>query len=208
MADERANAATHAFGFILSLGAAFAIARFAPQLNAADATACFIFVATLLALYGVSTLSHAVPPSPLQDRLRALDQGAVYLLIAGTYTPLIWIGRNGPTQGIALALVWTAAILGFYSKVVRGHRVNAVQTQSYLLLGWVPAIFLWETVTNETLTWVAAGGICYTVGVVFLKNDHRVKYFHAIWHLWVVGGSGCHFYAVYHCLVVPKLGLG
>ena len=206
-ADERANTLTHAFGFALSLLAALAMSRVVFRLNVADALACIVFVLSLLVLYAVSTLSHAVRPSPLQDRLRAWDQGVVYLLIAGTYTPLIWIGDNSLSQGIALTLVWCAACLGFYSKVFAGHRVNAVQTQSYLLLGWVPAIFLRQTVTVEALAWVAAGGLCYTVGVVFLKFDYRVKFFHAAWHLLVVSGSACHFYAIYRLLVIPKIEL-
>ena len=200
-----ANVVTHASGLVLSVMAVVVVGWIGPRMPLGDAIASMIFAISLVALYAVSTLSHAVKRSALQDHLRALDQGFVYLLIAGTYTPFVWSGDNPITRSIALCGIWFAALCGFYTKVFVAHRVNAVQTYSYLLLGWLPAIFLKDAVSAETLKWIAAGGICYTVGVAFLKNDGRVPFFHAVWHLCVIGGSICHFHAVYRFLMLPRV---
>lgn len=202
--EERVNAITHALGFVLSLLAMLAIGSLSAKLSRGDAIAGLVFGSTLVTLYAVSTLSHAVPRSALQDLIRSWDQGTVYLVIAATYTPFIWTGADPVRRNVVLAAVWLAAAAGFASKVFGKHRVNALSTLSYLLLGWVPAIFLKGAVTWETFAWIAAGGVSYTVGVAFLKWDYRAKFFHATWHLCVIVGSACHFYAIYQLVLVPR----
>ena len=205
VAEEAANTVTHAIGLALSLAGAFAIGRAAPSLSLGTTWVCGLFVTTLIGLYTVSSCSHLVPRSMLQNRLRAWDQGAVYLLIAGTYTPFIWASLAFPGRAIGLSLLWCAAAAGFVSKVIAQHRVNSMRPRSYLLLGWLPAVFLFRHVPGATLFWMGAGGLSYTLGTLFLKADTRVPYFHATWHLFVVLGSACHFYAIYDFLMAPEL---
>ncbi len=205
VAEEIANGLTHALGFILSIMGALLVARSASLLRLGTLFSCSVFLVTLVGLYALSTLSHLVKRSRMQDRLRAWDQGAVYLLIAGTYTPFAWAALVPPARQVGLAALWLAAGAGFFSKVVVRHRVNNMQTHSYILFGWIPAAFLFREVPASTLFWMAVGGLSYTLGTLFLKIDHRAPYLHALWHLFVVGGSACHFYAIYQFLIVPEL---
>lgn len=201
--EEVANTATHAFGFVLSLIGTWFFLHVAPALTAGEAAACFVFAATLLVLYAVSALSHLIPPSRWQNRLRSWDQGAVYLLIAGTYTPFAWVGAASPSRELFLLALWGAATIGFLSKVVVRHRVNSMRPHSYILLGWVPALYLFYGAPTQVLFWVAMGGVSYTIGVGFLTMDRRAPYLHAAWHLFVVAGSSCHYYAIYLACVSP-----
>lgn len=193
--EERVNTMTHGLGCVLAiLGAALIIWR--RELDGL-AVACFVYAASLVMLYAASACSHAFQEPELKHRLRSFDQGAIYFLIAGTYTPFIWSGLPPGGRWLLMAAVWSAAVLGFHAKVVRQHRVNAVATRTYVLLGWLPAIALIGTVSGECLAWMLIGGVCYTVGIIFLKLDHRVRFFHAVWHLFVMAGSATHYYAIY-----------
>jgi len=128
--------------------------------------------------------------------MRSWDQGAIYLLIAGTYTPgIIAFCPNWAAAGL-LTLVWSLATYGFYCKVIAQKRLNSVTTATYLALGWGPAMVLVPFVPRVFFLWLLAGGILYSIGVVFLLNDHRVKYFHAAWHLWVIAAAAAHYFAI------------
>ncbi len=114
----------------------------------------------------------------------------VYLLIVGTYTPLMWKYVPAAILWPMLALIWAAAAAGFYSKVFVHHRIDGrFSALTYLALGWVPAMVLIGYVPRGSMTWIALGGVSYTVGVLFLTFDRRVRYFHAVWHLFVMLGS-------------------
>ena len=196
--EENVNTAIHGLGFLLSLAGIAAMLCAATGADMKDAAACLVYATTLTAMYAVSALSHAVRDPARKQLLRAWDQGVIYFLIVGNYTPLMWkFVPTGVTWSV-LPLLWLAAAAGFYSKVVLQHRVDGrFSAATYLLLGWLPALCLVNYLPWACLGWVLAGGLCYTAGVPFLKFDRKVRYFHAVWHVFVVLGSACHFYAVY-----------
>lgn len=195
--EEHVNAVIHGIGFALSLAAAGYIVWLAGEGDVRDAVACGVYALTLIAMYAVSALSHAVQHPPAKKVLRAWDQGMVYLLIVGTQTPLMWKYVPAMIFWPVLVLIWAAAAAGFYSKVFAHHRIDGkFSALSYLALGWVPAMILISYVPRGSMVWIAVGGVSYTVGVLFLTLDRRVRYFHAVWHLFVILGSACHYYAI------------
>jgi hemolysin III len=130
---------------------------------------------------------------------RALDQGFIYFLIAATYTPFSLAYLRTTEWWLLLGAVWGVALYGFVSKVFFAHRVEAVSIWPYVLLGWLPIISvpaLIHLVDDAAFWWMLVGGLCYTVGTVFLVCDQKVRHFHAIWHLLVIAGSACHFLAI------------
>ena len=129
--------------------------------------------------------------------MRAWDQGTIYLLIVGTYTPFIWQGSPTGYRTLLLVLVWTAGLAGFYSKVLAKHRINGISTVSYVLLGWLPAIPLFAHTPWICFGWMIGGGLCYSAGIFFLMRSHLFTYAHATWHIMVMLGSACHCYAIY-----------
>ena len=127
-------------------------------------------------------------------------KACIYLLIVGTYTPFALEYLRFGWWWLFLLLMWTAALVGFLSKLLFLHRIDAVTIWSYVSLGWLPIIPAWiylDLVPWGALAWILIGGLCYTAGTVFLVLDHRRFHFHAIWHLFVIAGSVCHFYAVF-----------
>jgi hemolysin III len=195
--QERINTWTHAFGFLLSIPAGGALVSLGLQKSSPMALACVIYAASLSAMYLFSTLSHAVQSPDLRHRIRSLDQGFIYALIAGTFTPLIVAFLEpGMCLGM-LFFVWLSAAIGFYSKVFSKHRIDNMASLSYLLLGWIPAMVLMGFVPIYCFSWMLLGGVLYSVGVWFLQNDHRSLFHHAIWHIAVIVASGCHYVAIW-----------
>lgn len=156
-----------------------------------------------MAVYAISTISHAIQRPRAKFLLRAWDQGVIYLLITGTYTPFVWSSLTGPTRLIVLILLWGCALTGFFSKVVRHHRVNDFSARGYIMLGWIPAAVLYPKLSTECLMWMVAGGVSYTVGTLFLTFDGRMRYFHAVWHVFVIVASACHYYAIVALIILP-----
>lgn len=204
--EELINAGIHALGWILSLYAVSLLIRASWGATTFNRLALSIYSATLISVYSFSTLSHAIQDPRLKHRLRIWDQAVVYFLIAGTYTPFLWPLLDQPLKLGCLVLIWLAAFTGFYLKVFHEHRINNFKTQSYILLGWGPSLLICSTISTNCLAWVAAGGICYTAGTLFLIFDKRVRYFHAVWHASVILGSASHFYAIYGFLIRPQAG--
>ena len=170
---------------------------------------CLVFVFSAVSVFTASALSHHWIDDPsLLRRLRAWDQGLIYVMISGTYTPLVWRFADDAIRAPLLLGIWLAAAVGFHSKVIAEHRVNGIGTITYLLLGWVPALGLVTRVPGAVLFWMACGGVIYTIGVAFLVNDSRIRYFHALWHLCVIIAAGCHFWAIYRYVALPALALG
>jgi hemolysin III len=200
-ANEFANSLTHGTGVVLSLAGAFVIIPATQASNLGVQLSVVAYVASLVAVYGFSTLSHAVQSIEGKNRLRAWDQGTIYFLIVGTYTPFIAVYLP-PTRALLLtAVLWLIAGVGFWLKVVANHRVNAFSSWSYLALGWFPVMAFIGRLPYGCLMWMGIGGISYTVGTMFLMLDHRVSYFHAIWHMLVIAASACHFYAIFTYVV-------
>jgi hemolysin III len=200
--EELANTITHGAGFVLSLAGAAALASMLGQLPWGLTISCTIYVTTLVMVYAASTASHAVQQPRSKHRWRIWDQGLIYTLIAGTYTPFVWAYAAPASRGIVLAALWSAALLGMYAKVVLQRRVNATTTYSYVLLGWLPALPLWNRVPIACAMWMAIGGLIYTAGTLFLKMDERYRYFHATWHVLVIVASICHYFAIMSFLVL------
>ncbi|MCI0533918.1 MAG: hemolysin III family protein [Verrucomicrobiales bacterium] len=199
--EELAHAVTHGVGLLLSIaGAAALMFRVLAEGNIWRVTGCSIFAAALIAVYAASTLSHSIARPPLKRLFRVLDQGFIYLLIVGTFTPLALEYLRGSWWWLLLVCMWIVALVGFVSKIRFSHRIDAVTIWSYLLLGWLPILparaYL-ELVPAAALWWILAGGLCYTFGTVFLVLDIRRLHFHAIWHLSVLAGSICHYVAIF-----------
>jgi hemolysin III len=198
--NELANTITHGFGFLLSLPAAIYILQLA--LRTGDAwhiAGCLIYALTMCSVYLASTLSHVVSEPKWKDFFRQCDQGAIYLFIAGTFTPFAFnYVRDGWWLLITIA-VWAIALSGAFSKLFLARRIHGVELPVFLLLGWLPIASVPHVsaiVPMGALWWMLAGGLCYTVGVWFLKNDHRAWWVHSIWHLLVIAGSALHFAAI------------
>lgn len=194
--EEFGNALTHGLGFVGALVAWCYVLTTHQFGTDGRKLGFFVYGCSLLAVLLCSTLSHLIREPRALHRLRAWDQGTIYMLIAGTYTPGIIAYCDGWIEIASLCLIWSLALFGFYSKVFADHRVNAVTTFTYLLLGWLPAMVLLPNISSQFLSWLFAGGVCYSLGVLFLVNDRRVRFFHVVWHLMVMLAAGIHFYAI------------
>ena len=197
---ELANIVTHAIGSLLSVvAAAILITRSVIYGDAWRVTGCMIFSAALVAVYAVSTLSHWAKHPRLRHWLRTLDQALIYVLIAASYTPFGLAYLRFGWWWLFLGAMWAGALCGFVSKLFFFHRINAVSVWSYIVLGWmpiIPAVLGMGVVPLPALGWLLAGGLFYTLGTVFLILDLQRYHFHAVWHLWVIAGSTCHFLSV------------
>jgi hemolysin III len=210
-AGEVANTVTNGITLLLSLaGAPLLISRVWEVGDFWCITGCSIFAAALIAVYTVSTLSHAVA-SPLPRRwFRILDQGLIYILIVGTYTPFALVYLRTPAWWAFFALMWTIALAGLISKLVLAHRIDSVTIWSYVLLGWlsvIPLVALVGVLPSAALGWVVAGGLSYTLGTLFFLRDDPRYHCHAIWHTLALGGSACHFVAIYQFVAGGSLAM-
>lgn len=170
----------------------------AAPVGAAAIVGTGIFAATVALLYLTSTLYHALPPGRAKRVFRILDHGAIYLLIAGTYTPFTLGVLRGPWGWTLLGLIWALALAGIVLKSVGGVRLPRLSTSLYLAMGWlvlVAAKPLWQAMPASGLFWLIAGGVAYTAGVAFYVA-RRLRYAHFVWHLFVLAGTACHFVAV------------
>jgi hemolysin III len=158
-----------------------------------------VYLISLMAVYAMSTMSHIARSPSRKQLFRRLDQGSIYLLIAATYTPFSLYYFQGSWWSLLLAAMWIVAICGFVSKVLFARGVELVSTVPYVLLGWMPVISapaMLQVMPLYVFWWMLAGGICYTFGTLFLIYDQRIRHFHAVWHLFVIAGSACHFYGI------------
>lgn len=195
---ELANALTHGLGAIAALaGGSVLVTLAAIHGDGWQLAGAIVFGVCLLLLYLASTLYHAVQHPVAKVRLKVFDHCAIYLLIAGTYTPFTLIGLRGPLGWGLFAAIWTLALAGIGFKLFFTGRFKLLSTAIYVAMGWLAVIAirpLLQAVDAPTLGWLLAGGIAYTVGVVFYLRSSRFS--HAIWHLFCVAGSVCHYVAV------------
>jgi hemolysin III len=198
--EELAHWMTHALGVVASLAGiawllATAVANGAGPWRAVGGV---VFGASALLLFTTSVLYHSATSTRLKPRLRLLDHAAIYVLIAGTYTPLA-LGVLGGAWGWTLfGLVWGMALAGIAAKLTLGFRFPLASTLLYLAMGWIGVVAarpLLASLTTTELTWIVAGGLAYTAGVPFYLWKNR-PYAHAVWHLFVMAGVACHFVAV------------
>ena len=199
--EESANTITHGLGFVLSILGAIVMVTWVLRVGDAwRALGCTIYVASLVAVYAMSTLSHVCTSRSRKRLFQRLDQGFIYLLIVGTYTPFSLAFLHTGPWFTFLGIMWLIAIFGFVSKVLMAHRIDTVSIWIYVALGWMP-IFAASTLAvlmpKAALWWTLIGGLCYTVGTIFLFFDTHVRHFHALWHLFVIAGSACHFFVIF-----------
>jgi len=194
---ERLNASTHLAGTLLAMGGAAVLVAVALH-KGADSTRLVsfsIYGITLTLLYLTSTIYHSVQ-GRVKDVFRKLDYCAIYLVIAGTYTPFALVALKGPEGWTLLWAVWALALVGIVQEcwVAKGKRLTSLAI--YVLMGWL-ALFtldpLFAALTVKGVTWMLGGGLIYTVGIVFYLLDERVAHFHGIWHLFVIAGSAMHY---------------
>jgi hemolysin III len=203
-AEEWSNWLTHGLGAILSVGGAYVLmGRLGDGHHWSIVLACAVYLVTLVGVYASSTLSHYVEHAEWKYWFRALDQAFIYMLIVGNYTPVAVMYLYGGGLSILFWAMWGVALVGFLSKTLLKHRVDAISTGTYLTLAWLPAISIptaWGVLPTSALLLIFAGGFCYMLGMVFFVRDHRVRYAHAAWHVLVMAGSACHFYAISDCV--------
>jgi len=202
--EELANSLTHGLGLALSVvGSAVLLNRAMLYGDELQVIGVAVYGFTLIALYAASTLSHSFQQPRLRHFFRTVDQVCIFLLIAGTFTPLALTYFRGGAWWALFIGVWSLALVGIFFKLFY-TRLHNVSVGAYVALGWLPVVAIKpiiEIVPAEVLGWVALGGVLYTAGTWFLMRDNKVPYFHAAWHVLVIAGSACHYYAV--MLLIP-----
>lgn len=197
--EEIANAITHGLGVILAIGGgAVLITLAAVYTGAREVVSVAVFVAALVLLYTASTLYHAARHPRIRERLKVLDHCAIFVLIAGTYTPFTIAAIRGGWGWSLFGVVWTLAVFGILFKLFFTGRFKGLSTATYIGMGWLVVVGfapLSQALTPTALFWLVTGGVVYTAGTLFYHFD-RLPYSHAIWHLFVLAGSICHFAAV------------
>ena len=198
--EELANSLTHGLGVLIALvfGPMLVVAALATG-DVWRITAATIYATTLLLLYTSSMLYHALRPPRAKAVFQRIDHAAIYLLIAGTYTPFTLITLRGPWGWTLFGIVWGLAIIGVALKGTFGARLSGLSTAVYLAMGWLIVIALRPLVMHVAtrgILWLVAGGLLYTGGVIFYVRDERYRYSHALWHLCVLAGSIAHFCAI------------
>lgn len=201
MGEEIANSVSHGVGFLAALAAIpLLLIHAAAHGDAAVITGVSIFAATVLLLYLTSTLYHALPRGRAKHVFRITEHIAIFLLIAGTYTPFTLGVLRGPWGWTLFGLIWGLSAAGVALKLIGGVRFPVVSTLLYLSMGWV-VIFairpLWLRMPHSGFVWMILGGLAYTTGVIFYALDYRLRYSHFVWHLFVLAGTTFHFLAVF-----------
>ncbi len=197
--EEIANSVSHGVGFMLAVAAVpILVVAAAGRGDAAGVVGGSIFATTMVVLYFTLTLYHAWPRTRVKQTIRALDHGAIFLLIAGTYTPFTLGVLRGGWGWTLFGIVWGLAAGGITLKAICGAKYPKLSVAIYLGMGWLALIAakpLWFQVPKWGLFWILAGGIGYSVGVLFFAAKN-IRYSHFVWHLFVLVGSTCHFFAV------------
>ena len=202
--EEIANSVTHGLGLLLSIaGLCVLVVMAALRGTAWHVVACSIYGSTLVLLYLSSTLYHAIQSPRAKRVFRVIDHSAIYLLIAGTYTPFLLITLRGPLGWTLFGLQWGMAICGILFKSLTRGGYEIASTAVYALMGWMGVLgmrTMYASLHFHGVLWIVAGGLFYTLGIIFFAIDRR--YCHTVWHLFVLAGSVCHFYAVLRFIVL------
>ena len=203
--EEWLNASSHGVGLVLSIVGFIVLLVLAIKRGTVWCVAsCAVYGTTLVSLYLASTLYHGVPWPSCKRILRFFDHAAIFLLIAGTYTPFLLVNLRGGWGWSLFGVVWGCAVLGILLKVSFLGKHQALSTALYVVMGWMIIVAirpLATRISTSALTWLLAGGILYTIGVVFFAC-RRLPLGHSVWHLFVLAGSTCHYFAVV-CAVIP-----
>ena len=196
---ERFNSISHLVGAAMALAGSVVLVVLAARMGDPWKIVSFsIYGAMLVLLYVFSTLYHSVR-GQAKNVLRKFDHCSIYLLIAGTYTPFALVSLRGIWGWWIFGVIWGLALVGIVQEIWLAKGARIVSLVIYILMGWlamVAVLPLWRALTPAGFAWLAAGGACYTLGIVFYALDHRVRHGHGLWHLFVLGGSICHFFTV------------
>lgn len=199
LGEEVANSVSHGIGLLAALAAFPVLVTSALRRGSAmEIAGASVFATTVVLLYFTSTLFHAFPQSRAKRVFQILDHSAIYFLIAGTYTPFTLGVLHGTWGWILFGLVWGMALVGTLLKALGGVRYNTLSTLVYIAMGWLVVIaadVVWALVPGWGIFWLFAGGIAYTAGAAFFLAE-RIRYFHFVWHLFVIAGTACHVVAV------------
>lgn len=197
--EELFHSITHGVGAVLAaVGAGYLVVQAVQDGDPWRIMSMAIYGVTLVALYTISTLYHGVRSRKLKVRLRVMDHSAIYLFIAGSYTPFLLMPLRGPWGWFMFGLAWAMAVGGVIYKLTLLDRFPRLSTMLYLAMGWVALLAfvpLFQRLSVETIAWVVAGGIIYSAGTLVYHLD-RVPYAHVAWHIFVLAGSVCHFVAI------------
>lgn len=196
-----ANSISHGIGFILGIVGLVLLLTHAIDsgANATAITSYSLYGGSMILLFLASTLYHAIPHPAAKRWLKIVDHCAIYLLIAGTYTPFLLVGLDSPLARGLMVVIWSLALAGIIFKLAFAHRFKVLSLITYLTMGWLSLIVIYQLalrLAGGGLILLALGGIIYTLGVIFYVCK-RIPYNHAIWHGFVLGGSACHFFAIY-----------
>ena len=198
--EEIANSISHGLALVAALvGTPYLIMQAERHGDTRFVVGASIFAATMILLYLSSTLYHALPVGKAKRVFRVIEHSAIFLLIAGTYTPFTLGVLRGTWGWTLFGLVWLLALAGVALKALHQSLHPVVSTVNYLVMGWLVVIAvdpMIARIPTEGLLWLIAGGVSYTAGVVFFALDSRMKYGHLIWHLFVLTGTACHYFAV------------
>ncbi|TAM51110.1 MAG: hemolysin III family protein [Paraburkholderia sp.] len=197
---ERFNSITHLVGAVLSvIGLAVLVTMGAVEGDAYKVVSFSVYGAMLCVLYAVSTLYHSVRRPLLKAVLQKCDHSAIYLLIAGSYTPFTLVTLRGPWGWSLFGVSWGLAAVGIAQELTLGRRTRSVSMLLYVLMGWLALVAfrpLIHALPTAGAAWLIAGGVIYSAGIYFFINDERIRHGHGIWHLFVLGGSLCQFVSV------------
>ncbi|MBK0099091.1 hemolysin III family protein [Erwinia sp. S63] len=201
LAEEIANSISHGIGCIFGIVGLVLLLTQAVEMRADTIaiTSYSLYGGSMILLFLASTLYHAIPHQKAKPWLKKFDHCAIYLLIAGTYTPFLMVGLKSPLAQGLMAVIWSLALLGIIFKLTIAHRFKVLSLITYLSMGWLSLVVIYQLATKLSAggVWLlAAGGIVYSLGVIFYVS-RRIPYNHAIWHGFVLGGSVLHFCAIY-----------
>lgn len=200
LGEEIANSVSHGLALIAVLvGTPFLLVHAARQGDAGFIVGASVFAVTMILLYLASTLYHAIPHPRAKRVFRVIDHSAIFLLIAGTYTPFTLGVLHGPWGWTLFGVVWGLAVAGIALKAFKGLAYPKLSTVIYLLMGWLVVVAidpLMARLPTAGLAWLVAGGLAYSAGVIFFALDSRLRYGHFTWHLFVTAGTVCHYFAV------------
>ncbi|MBY7733056.1 PAQR family membrane homeostasis protein TrhA [Vibrio bathopelagicus] len=199
--EERANAITHGLGVVLGVvGLILLLIRaFDYQADMLTITSMTVYGSSIILLFLASTLYHSITTEKTKRLLKTLDHCAIYLLIAGSYTPFLLVGLRTPLAMGLMAVIWGIALVGIIMKIAFVYRFKRLSLFIYLAMGWLSLVVVYQLAMNIDiggLVLLAVGGVIYSLGVIFYVAK-RIPYNHAIWHLFVLAGCACHFFAIY-----------
>jgi len=206
LGDILANSITHGIGAALAIAGAIYLIAASTRGTVWDVVSCSVFAVTLVLVYICSTLYHSLVRTRARHVFHILDHSAIYLLIAGTYTPFTLVTLRGPWGWTLFGVEWTLAIAGVIFKSFAVGRFQVASALVYLAQGWFVVVALGPLVHSlgwHGLLWLGAGGVAYTLGIVFFALD-RIRYFHALWHLFVLAGSIAHYFAILFYVVPAR----